>query len=773
MLRATVVLFLLTVSLSAWAGEGDVTPSNVKQATSQAVNYLYSIANPKGVWDKEPAPPGMTGGKEVGDTDSQWCGRTSLVLAALALAGEEKDPRFQTALKWLMAQQARGTYAVALRLVLLRNLARSADYPAVLKRDAAYLQSGGRVRGNTLMWSYMPPPATPEYVCMGDYSNVNYAVLGLWAATDLRFEVQQRVWLGLERTWTQGQLPNGAWAYFPAKEFTPKMAEEQRAPRGSMTAAAIASLYVIIDQCYAASGKMGAYRDSDAYKSIQAGLKWLAENFDAKANPGRAQFASYYFYNCERVAAAAGLKYFGEHDWFREIGRTILGQQAANGSIVSGEPENMGGALVDTAFALMFLTRGSSPIIVNKLQHAGDWDNHPRDVAAVTEWYARQSERPATWQAVSLKGPAEDLTDSRILFLAGTQALAFTDEERAKLKRYVDLGGLLVFHPDANEGPFRDSVKKLLGDLWPKLELTAVDPATHPLTTFYNPLKGQPVIKQLASPTRVYAFVLEGAPSEAWEKREYATQEDAFNIAANLHRYATDLEPPEKLPTKLTFFAELFRPRTPETNRSIPLALIRYGPLDHRWNPEPLAFERFARRLAAEKKINCDLKVVAPGDLAGCGAKIAHLTGIDAVDLTKPEQDAIRAFLKAGGTLLIDQAGGPPAHGKKETFDAAIRKMIYSWYGLGSLLPVPKEHPLFADLETLEYHNVDGKRRQKMPLALEQVVQDGRSVIYYSRYDLTCGLLECPNPLLAGPDGDGCFEILQRILTAPPPEPPK
>ena len=208
------------------------------------------------------------------------------------------------------------------------------------------------------------------------------------------------------------------------------------------------------------------------------------------------------------------------------------------------------------------------------------------------------------------------------------------------------------------------------------------------------------------------------------------------------------------------------------TERTIPLARIRYGPAEQRWNPEPLAFEHFARRLAKDpnRKINIEIKVVAPGELAGCGAKVAHLTGTDAVEFSPEESNAIVAFLRGGGTLIVDQAGGLPVGNRKETFHRAFRAQVEAWFGPDALQPVGKDHPLLKDIGTLLYRNAEGQRRKRMPLALEHVTVDGRSVLYYSRYDLSCGLLGNPNPLLSGPEPAACYEVFGRLLVGTVPK---
>ena len=763
----SILLTVLIPGSSLLAGP-EVNEENVQRAIEQAVKCLYSASNPNDVWDLEPQPK-VADPTGVSGLEMNWGGKTALVLTALASAGQEGDPRFQKALAWLMKQDLAGTYALGLRMQLVHHLRNSKDYFAVLKKDGAVLERGLRSVDGRAFWSYLPGPAPFAYTgttSPGDYSNTNYAILGLWAAKDEGLEIARPLWLQVERAWTDGQHKDGSWSYFPAAQLTPQVPEYWRVKTGSMTTAAIASLYLVIDECYARQGEMGTFRNSAAYKSIQGGLKWMEGGFDAKENPGWPEWAAYYFYNCEWVGAAAGLKYFGKHDWFREIAATILASQREDGAILLGGPGLYGGTQVDTAYALLFLAKGSAPIVMNKLQHAGDWDNHLRELAAMTGWLAHQSERPANWQVVNLKGPAEDLTDSRILYIAGVRALSFSEEEKKKLKRYVELGGLLVFHPDKPGSPFAASAGKLLAELWPDLERTPVDLATHPLATVFQPLGKKPVrIEQLASPVRVLAFILGDAPATDWERREYTTKRESFALGGALHFFANDAVPLKELPTKLAFFGEPFRKPVPEANRTVTLARIRYHASPLRWDPEPLAFERFARVLAERENVRCEIKVVTPAELAASGAKFAHITGWDDADLSAEQSAAIQAFLKAGGILLADQAGGPPRNQKKASFDDAIHRWAQAWYGPVGLKPMSGQEPVLGGLEKVVYRNVANVRRRKMPLALEHVAQGGRTVILYSKYDITTGLLGCPNPMGSGIDPEGCYQLLARILT--------
>src|SRR5690606_32282409 len=95
------------------------------------------------------------------------------------------------------------------------------------------------------------------------------------------------------------------------------------------------------------------------------------------------------------------------------------------------------------------------------------WTQRPRDVANLVHWMGTQIERPLNWQIVNLKVAAADLHDAPILYLAGNQRLNFSAEDQAKLKQFVEQGGLIVANPDCTDrtfmNSFRDLGQKLFG----------------------------------------------------------------------------------------------------------------------------------------------------------------------------------------------------------------------------------------------------------------------------------------------------------------------
>jgi hypothetical protein len=261
----------------------------------------------------------------------------------------------------------------------------------------------------------------------------------------------------------------------------------------------------------------------------------------------------------------------------------------------------------------------------------------------------------------------------------------------------------------------------------------------------------------------VLAFVVHGQPAAAWERRQYGSGRHQFALGAKLHYFANDRTSLQNMPTKLTYFAEVFRRRLPVPTRLVTLGRIKYGDNPHRWDPEPLAMERFSRMLTLKQAAACRVKVVTPAQLAAAGVKVAHLTGVDAAEEVFKDWDAIDAWVNGGGTLIVDQAGGPKPGGGP-SFDSAFRKLLQKRYGQRSLEYLSSAHPFLAGLEKVGYRNVMGVRRKAMRPRLEGVRIGDRVAIIYSRYDLACGLLGNPNPLVAGADADAAYEIFSRLV---------
>lgn len=191
---------------------------------------------------------------------------------------------------------------------------------------------------------------TPE-----DLSNTQYAVLGLRAAAREGIPIKDEVWIKLAEDILRFQAPAEVTGQVGTKKI--EAAGFRYRPgggkaTGSMTAAGVA----VLTACEEALGKrMPPDLAVRMPRAIELGLNWLAAHFVADKNPDNDGWILYWLYGVERVGAYRKIERFGDHPWYLEGARFLVGKQGGSGDWWDGHPE------VDTCFALLFLERASAP----------------------------------------------------------------------------------------------------------------------------------------------------------------------------------------------------------------------------------------------------------------------------------------------------------------------------------------------------------------------------------------------------------------------------
>jgi hypothetical protein len=136
--------------------------------------------------------------------------------------------------------------------------------------------------------------------------------------------------------------------------------------------------------------------------------------------------------------------------------------------------------------------------------------------------------------------------------------------------------------------------------------------------------------------------------------------------------------------------------------------------------------------------------------------KLAHLTGTTPLKLTDGQRKEIRDFIDAGGTLLIDAAGGTQSNALQN--------------------PLPPDSPLYnlpaQQIDSFSYRpfaraTLVGVLNRPRLCAIQH---GGRIAAYFSREDLSAGLVGEPVDGVIGYDPDTATAIMQNIVlsVAPP-----
>lgn len=673
----------------------------------------------------------------------------ALLQAGAATGDERLGPRSPAVddilkvLKTFPMDRGPATYSRALRAAALGVYDRGEDRKA-LRADAQWLitaADGGA-------YSYETPQRLGSRRGTGwdaswDNSNSQYGALGVWAASEAGAEVPFSYWTEVEQHWLRCQLPTGEWGY-----------TNSGPGQLSMTLAGITTLFVTQDQLgasAAAATASSALGRPPFTPALAKGLKWLETDNNAVELPWR--WRTYNLYGLERAALASGFKYFGKHDWYRELAQDALLAQRPDGSWYTGE----GGLVptVDTAFTLLFLSRGRHPIFMNKLRFDGYWANRPRDISNLARYASHSLERQFNWQVVNLTSDWTDWMESPILFIASHEVPAIGAPDVEKLRAFVENGGLLFTHSDGTSAAFNRFVESLCQRLFPTHPLTDLPP-THEIYSTLFKVEPKPVLRGVSNGSRLLLLHSPTDLNRAWQTRDSKGRPNQFQIGLNTFIYAAG---------KVNFRNKLRTPYVPEPAvtpiGAMTVARLRYP---GNWDPEPAAWTRFSRLFLAETSIKLEPTPLDVENLKADAARFAHLTGTAEMRLNAAQLKAIHDFVAGGGVLLIDACGGSSAFAQSiradvlpRAFpDAALKLLppddpILTGTGEGMTRVSPRLRPRAAELlGTLA-----------VPL---EILRQEKGALIFSGVDLTTALLGTSSYSVIGCEPESAVPLCRNIV---------
>lgn len=361
--------------------------------------------------------------------DDTAIGSTALAVLALRAAGVPAgDPAIAKALEaTLLVPGRRGgppglpeipkaseVYNASL-LVLALHAVDPAAYRepiGILARRLAYGQlANGR-------WTYKTgwgTDAAPKHD--GDNSNTQYAVLALRAAAAAGAGIDRPLWERNAGFWRATVNDSGGWGY------TGRTPQSQRVI--SMAATGVASLAICLEQLRG-NEAMAAVAVEPVLQRALANLGRLLV-----VRPlGREEL--YALYAVERACVLTGTRAFkaGDlvFDWYRQGAILLLGTQNADGSwgtpAATNQVDGTGyGPEIDTAYALLFLKRATTPI-------------GAREGDGVVEAQLRKGDKPlplleATRAPVQARPPARPaLEPDRAVFTSAGESVVVTGTMR-------------------------------------------------------------------------------------------------------------------------------------------------------------------------------------------------------------------------------------------------------------------------------------------------------------------------------------------------------
>lgn len=762
---------------------------NVRAAIEKGIHYLKNKQENRG---------GEKNWENTGLSIAWPGGSTCLATLAMLTCGVKADDQaIKDVMPYIRGLKPSQTYVVALQTMVLAEVGEARDKD-IVQRNVDWLlagryYSGGKLKG----WSYGKTNNNTA-----DNSNSQYALLGLLAGRQAGIKIAQKDWEEIQQFYvsTQVKVDNmGGWPYRPESVGTPSH---------TMTLAGLAGLYITgleqnigkqqLDENTGIAAKCGIYDENEA---VGRAMRWLDKHFDFQAKfEHKADFSFYNIYGIERVGRLSGQRFLGKRDWYRDGCEQLCGikpsslKQQEDGSWRSGQGvDNM--PVISTSFALLFLSKGRTPILISKFAFDGfdkdaqktttDWNRKHHDARHMVDYASKAlfKNQPLAWQifdprAISLANDDEikeelsNLLQAPILYMNGHVAPKLSPGEIKLLRRFVDEGGFIFAEACCGSEDFIVGFRKLMEEVFGKESPLVPMRADHPIWTAHMPvnpanfMEGKPERHHVQCIERGCKTVVVFTPQPLagfWEESRYmpagnlppvTRSESAYRFAGNVIAYATGLEMPKPRLSKVAL-----SDRSDE--KGVTRHMLKLAQVIHSgdWQPAPQALRNLATHLREQFKFDVALSKedLKPTNTSLLQHKFMYMHGRREPSLDEEDMANIRINLRTGGLLFADACCG------SKEFDKGFREFVKKLYPDRKLEPIDLKDYLFSEslngraITTVKGRraHVDGKATleyEDMAPELEGIKIGNRWVVIYSKYDIGCALEKAKSSACLGYD---------------------
>ncbi len=758
------ILLLLIPSVVFAKPEREPLVEKVRSAINRGVNFLRTSEKGKGNWEH-----GLVGTDKPG-------GATALAMLALLNSGiPPDDAMMKRGLEYVRNIEMRWTYVVGLQTMVLAEAGDPRDRERIQK-GVDWLIACRNIRNGQLQgWGYTDDGGQP------DHSNSQYALLGLHAGRLAGANIDINVWESIREYYKSSQSivirDAGGWPYQSPQSLS----------RLTMTIAGVCGMAIVTQELN--TNRQGLRPDGTAQfcgvyvedEAIRRAMAWLS----APDRTGSTRFrfenispynAVYYnAYGIERAGRLTGQRFLAGRDWYREGCELLVSIQQADDSWVGSRGESLQFTpIINTSLALLFLSKGRTPVLISKWAYGKDngWNNKHFDAKNLVDFASMEmfKKQPLAWQAYDARNKnfpnvqerlreVGTLLQSPIVYMNGHDVPKMTETQEKLLEQYIHEGGFLLAEACCGKAGFTGGFRDLMKKLFPDNPLRPLPPE-HPIwrawanvSPDFVPLEGI----ELGCKTVV---VFSPQPLAGyWEEdlRKEGRGREAFRLAGNVIAYATGMEPPKARGTIADVLDD-------KADKNTPRSFLQVGQLRHGgdWQPAPRAMRNLMLHLREKEKLDVALNTqemtFTHPDLFKY--KFLYLHGRGPFDVSKDGLDNLQAVLNTGGVLLSDACCGSPG------FDLAFRDFAAKLYPKNKLEPILVDDALYsADINGVKIDKVKvrtgsaGAGFDAAAPALEGIKIDNRWVVIYSRYDLGCALEKHASGDCKGHDHESALKL--------------
>ena len=333
-----------------------------------------------------------------------------------------------------------------------------------------------------------------------------------------------------------------------------------------------------------------------------------------------------------------------------------------------------------------------------------------------------------------------------ILFLTGHEAIGLSQEQRGKLRWFLQDGGFLIAEACCGMEDFWKAFLKEMTAIFPrrKLHQLADD---HPVFDCYyqladvkhysnGKLKGTypPIAWGINLGCRTSIFLSTEDLSCGWDGHNHETgvripQEDSRKVGINMLTYCLAHY---KLGRFLSSQKRYYQSDQHTRDQFVFGQVVHDGD----WDPTPNGIMSLLKFVTTNSTMEVQFKRAAV-DLRQAAAlqhPILYMSGHYEMSLSEGEIAGLRNYLRNGGMLLADTCCG------RKAFDRSFRVLLTKVLPGMTLQRIPLSHPLYSSRVRIGSVEYSGKLRQQHPdlkqPTLEGVSINGQLAVIYSRYGL-------------------------------------
>ena len=405
------------------------------------------------------------------------------------------------------------------------------------------------------------------------------------------------------------------------------------------------------------------------------------------------------------------------------------------------------------------------------------WNATPNDVNNLLKAMKETSDANFQMDIRTLGEVSADPEKNPILYRSGHYNFFYTDAERAKLRKYMLSGGMVIYNTGLGSQPFYRSVIRELQQIFPEQPIQRLT-SDHPIFHSYYDVDrvkytravgmagyrgSEPWFDAVEINCRVVALVSRWGMAVGWQgtvKEEFqAYQPDsAFRLGVNILTYASSMRAWAKNAAQAMKFVDKLESYTDTVAMS---QVVYEGVWKTRHAGLSVLLQTFNQRTGIPVKFGLrELRLTDPRIF---DSPLLYLSGHEYFELNKKEQAALRRHVENGGFLFAEACCG------RKGFDLAFRKMMRSVFPDSPLKRIPVAASLFKEPNKVSMLGVTPALMQDIgqartePYLLGMEI-DGHYGVIYSPLGLAGGWEMSQSPYARGCNNAGSIKLGQNIL---------